>query len=52
MWTGIAIVLIVLGGLIGVVGWILNTQTPIQQPLPVVGGVMVLVGIVALLVIY
>lgn len=42
-WTGIA--LLVFGVIIGVIGWILNTQTPIQQPGPFVGICLVVVGL-------
>lgn len=46
-WTGM--LLIVLGFILFVVGWVLNTSTPVQQPLPVVGAVMIVLGIICLI---
>jgi len=43
-WTGV--VLGVLGVLVFVVGFWLNNNSPIQQPLPIVGLVMFVVGAV------
>lgn len=42
-WVGL--ILLVLGTLMGLVGWFFNTETPIQQPLPAVGVVLGLIGI-------
>lgn len=42
-WVGIGIV--VFGVLLGIFGWVLNTETPIQQPLPVVGVIIALIGL-------
>jgi hypothetical protein len=40
---------LVVGILTAAIGWLLNTQTPIQQPLPIVGGALAVVGILILL---
>ena len=37
--------LMIFGALIGGLGWVLNTNTPIQQPLPAVGVGLALVGL-------
>lgn len=43
-------VLVFAGVLLFVAGWVLNTQTPIQQPLPVIGAAMVAIGVLGVFV--
>jgi hypothetical protein len=40
------VVLLIFGIVVGLFGWVLNTETPIQQPLPVVGAGMFLLGLI------
>lgn len=45
MLLAIGLSLFAFGCLLFVVGWYLNTRTPVQQPLPIVGAVFGLTGI-------
>lgn len=47
-WT--SILLMIAGIALFAFGWILNTQTPVQQPLPLVGLGLIAIGIVVLLI--
>jgi hypothetical protein len=42
-WAGL--LSIVIGIFLTIVGWVLNTNTPIQQPLPVIGIVIIVIGV-------
>lgn len=42
---GVAIALIVVGALMFAIGWMLNTQTPVQQPLPAIGCIIAFAGL-------
>lgn len=48
--TTLAIFSLIVGLLLFVAGWVLNTQTPIQQPLPVVGAALFAIGLLLLII--
>lgn len=48
--TKLAVFCLIVGITLFAAGWVLNTQTPIQQPLPVVGTVIFALGLFLLII--
>ncbi len=47
-WAGVGTFLLLIGLLVSAIGWFLNMNTPIQQPLPAIFGPIALLGFLIL----